>query len=227
MSEIKTIKFKAPLFRANKNLFRNGILKYRANMAKKGILASNNYKNAPTKYFTLKRNEVNAYTKEGRTYTKNWNVIEELNLVDILDLKTRKALEDKFKNHNVFINAISEAFPINGNIVRRISSSTKEDNEVLNKICELGYDGYYMNIEGKNIGFHSEVGLCNNAFHKLKLMNDPKMKYVANRTIKRKQHRYNNNDNNNNNNNNNEFNSRRQRAKLRMIESTIPKFSLF
>lgn len=223
MSEIKIIKFQAPLFRANKNLFENNILKYRANKAKKNTLASNNYKNAPTKYFTLKRNEVNAYTKQGTTYIKNWNVTEELNLVDILDLKTRKNLEDKFKNHKNFVNAISEAFPINGNIVRRISSSTKEDNEVLNKICELGYDGYYMDVEGKNIGFHSEVGLCKKAFNKLKLMKNSERKVVANnKTKKRKRF-----DENNNKSNQNYFNIRKERARLRMTENAIPKFSLF
>jgi hypothetical protein len=177
MDKIKSIDYNGVLFRANKNLYKNNKL-YLASKAKRGNLASVNYKNAPTKYFTLKRSNVNAYTKNGETFTKNWSVIETLKLVDILDLKTRKVLEEKFKNDEKFVDAITQAFPIDGNTVRRISNSSEEDNQVLNKICELGYDGYYMNAEERRIGFHSEVGLCNKAFNKLKLMKNSERKYV-------------------------------------------------
>lgn len=168
MSEIKTIQFSSKLFRANKDLFNNkGKLIYRAN-TNTNILASNNYKNAPLKYFTLNKSELSAYTKEGTTYKKEWNVINNLNLVDILDLNTRKALEKEF-NSPELKNALKYAFPINNNNnkVSRNSFNVKIDNKILNKICELGYDGYYM----KTIdAFHSEVGLCNKAFSKLKLL---------------------------------------------------------
>ena len=195
MNTIKTIKFKAPLFRANKNIFKklpNGTERkiYNSSSAKKNTLASNNYKNAPVKYFTLNRKNVEAYTKEGTTHIKNWNVTNELNLVDILDLDTRKALENKFKNDIVFVKAINEAFPIIDNKVHRISSSSEEDNNVLNKICELEYDGYYMNVEGKNIGFHSEVGLCKKAFGKLKLNKNSQIKIAPQKTRKRTRAEY-------------------------------------
>lgn len=184
---IKTIEYNGPLFRANKNLYnkRNQLI-YSASKAKAGNLASVNYKNAPTKYFTLNRSNVNAYTKKGTTHTKNWNTIQVLKLVDILDYNTRKALEHRFKNDRVFVNAITEAFPVNDKIVRRISSSTEEDNQIINKICSLGYDGYYMNVEGKNIGFHSEVGLCNKAFSKLKLQKNSERKFVPNNITRKK-----------------------------------------
>lgn len=199
MDKIKTIYYNDLLFRANKNLYTKNKITYSASKAKPNNLASVNYKNAPTKYFTLKRSNVNTYTKKGTTYTKNWSTIKTLKLVDILDLNTRKALEEKFKNDESFVNAITEAFPIDGNIVRRISSSSEEDNQVLNKICELGYDGYYMNVEGRRIGFHSEVGLCNKAFSKLKLLTNSERKYVPNNngTRKKSKSRFTQNNNNN------------------------------
>lgn len=187
MDKIKTIEYTGPLFRANKNLYNNNDrLYYIASRAKSGNLASVNYKNAPTKYFTLKRNNVSAYTKKNTTYTKNWSVIQPLKLVDILDLNTRKALEDRFRTNRIFVSAITNAFPINGNIVRRISSSSEEDNQIINKICSLGYDGYYMNVEGRNIGFHSEVGLCNKAFNKLILQKNSEKKTVAQNITRKK-----------------------------------------
>jgi hypothetical protein len=201
MNKIKSIEYNGDLFRANKNLYnKNKKITYLASKAKPNNLASDNYRNAPMKYFTLKRSNVNAYTKKGTTYTKNWRVIRTLKLVDILDLNTRKALEEKFKNDTEFVYAITEAFPIDGNIVRRISSSSEEDNQVLIKICELGYDGYYMDVEGKHIGFHSEVGLCNKAFNKLKLLTNSERKYVPNNNIgtrKKRRSRLNNNGENN------------------------------
>lgn len=188
MDKIKSINYDGLLFRANKNLYTKNKTKliYSASKAKPNNLASVNYKNAPTKYFTLKRNNVNAYTKKDTTYTKNWRVTRTLKLVDILDLNTRKALEEKFKNDTEFVNAITEAFPIYGNTVRRISSSSEEDNRVLNKICELDYDGYYMNVEGRRIGFHSEVGLCNKAFNKLKLFTNSEKRIMPTNNNTRK-----------------------------------------
>ena len=222
MDKIKTIQYKGPLFRANKNLYnKTNKLIYLASEAKPGILASVNYKNAPTKYFTLKKSNVNAYTKKGTTYTKNWNVTNVLNLVDILDLSTREYLENKFKNDKNFVNAITEAFPIDGKIVRRISSSSEEDNQIIDKICKLGYDGYYMDVEGKNIGFHSEVGLCNKAFSKLKLMKNSERKYVPNNTAPRKtKSRFRPNNNNNNT-------RKRSRFTFNNDNNSFPRGSLF
>jgi hypothetical protein len=187
MNEIKIVNFKGKLFRANRNIFNKFI--YKAN-TKKNILASINYKNAPMKYFTLKRSNVEPYTSEGTTYIKNWNVTSELSLVDILDLRTRELLENKFKTNILFKNAINAAFPINEGKVYRISSSNEEDNKVLEKICELGYDGYYMNVEGKNMGFHSEIGLCKRAFSKLKLSKNAERKSMPEKTRKRSKLEY-------------------------------------
>ena len=150
-------------------------------------MASENYKNAPLKYFTLNRKNIKTYRKEGTTYAKNWNVTDELNLVDILDLKTREAIKAKFNKDKTFIEAIEKAFPILNDKVGRDSSNVEEDNTVLRKICELGYDGYYM--ESKN-AFHSEIGLCRKAFNKLKLEKNAKHKYMPNKTRKRKREEY-------------------------------------
>jgi hypothetical protein len=82
MDKIKTHTYKSNsyLYRANERSFpKNG-------------RASNNYRGAPMKYFTVNEREVNTYTRFGKPYVKTWEVTEDLNLVDILDLKTRKAL---------------------------------------------------------------------------------------------------------------------------------------
>jgi hypothetical protein len=193
MNGIKVVengKIPHKLFRANKDLYNNNErLIYVANK-NKNILASVNYTNAPVKYFTLNKEEVSAYTKNGKTYIKNWNVIEKLNLIDILDLTTRRTLQNRFMNDNDFQVALSKAFPIMNNEVRRISSSVTQDNKVLNKICEMGYDGYYMeaqdSLTSKNEkSFHSEVGLCNEAFKKLKLANKPEKREAAPRINKK------------------------------------------
>jgi hypothetical protein len=186
MNEIKTVSYKGKLYRANKDIIKNGKLVYKAK-TKKNILASVNYKNAPLKYFTLKRNNVKSYRKEGTTYTKNWNVTDELNLVDILDLKTREAIEAKLNQNKAFKNAIEKAFPINEGKVGRMSSSVEQDNIVLRGICELEYDGYYM--ESKN-AFHSEIGLCKKAFNKLKLEKNPEHTYMPSKTLKRSRAEY-------------------------------------
>ena len=96
--------------------------------------------------------------------------------------RTRYSLEEKFKNDIKFKNAIKEAFPVINNKVGRISSNIEEDNIILMKICSLGYDGYFM--ESKN-SFHSEVGLCKKAFHKLKLEKNSEKKYMPRKTVKR------------------------------------------
>jgi hypothetical protein len=183
MSEIKTINYNGRLYRANHNSF---IPRGRA---------SNNYKNAPMKYFTLNKSELKSYIQRDRPYVKNWKTVEKLELVDILDLNTRKTLEDipKLKK------ALNIAFPIRDNNVFRVSTeeTKNQDDTVLGILCELGYDGYYMkSIED----FHSEVGLCPRALYKLEL---EKVKRNTNSGIAgptKKKRRINNNQNNNQNN---------------------------
>lgn len=157
MNEIKVKVFRDKLYRANKT---------RSN---KNIFASVNYRGAPRKYFTLRKNELNAYTKKGTTYKKTWNVLSDLKLVDILDPKTRQNLEKYFNTRKEKM-ALNNAFPIRNNVPSRNSSNVNIDNIVLDKICELGYDGYYMETIS---AFHSEVGLCARALDKLKLAEKP------------------------------------------------------
>ena len=167
------------LYRANKNTNKNNKFKYVAKNTKSKILASNNYKDAEVKYFTLSENESRAYTKKGKSYIKSWkphyinktNEKDKIILVDILDLPTRIKLEEYFTNNEKTI--FKNAFPIVNGKVSRNSQSTKDDNIILKKICSLGkYDGYYM----KTIpSFHSEVGLCKEALKKIELINNPKI----------------------------------------------------
>ena len=146
-------------------IFRDNL--YRANKtpANKNIFASVNYRGAPRKYFTLRKNELSAYTKEGTSYKKTWKVLSDLKLVKILDPETRKNLEKYFTTANEK-KALKNAFPIKNSIPSRNSFSVRVDNIVLDKLCELGYDGYYMETIS---AFHSEVGLCGRALDKLQL----------------------------------------------------------
>jgi hypothetical protein len=153
MEGIKVKIFRGNLYRANKTA------------AKKNIFASVNYRGAPRKYFTLRKNELNAYTKKGTTHKKTWKVMSDLKLVDILDPETRYNLEDYFETRKEK-KALNDAFPIKNNVPSRNSYNVKVDDIVLDKLCELGYDGYYMTTIS---AFHSEVGLCSDALEKLKL----------------------------------------------------------
>jgi hypothetical protein len=171
MNGLKIIDFKKKLYRANKS------------PANKNIFASVNYKGAPRKYFTLKKNELRAYTKKGTTYKKTWNVTSNLRLVDILDPDTRKNLE-KFFTTNQEKKALKNAFPIKERVPSRNSFNVKVDNIVLDKLCKLGYDGYYMETIS---AFHSEVGLCSTALDKLKLAeNSEEVKEAENVQNKRR-----------------------------------------
>jgi hypothetical protein len=168
MDGIKVKTFKGKLYRANKT------------PANKNIFASINYRNAPRKYFTLRKNELNAYTKKGTTYKKTWGVTSNLNLVDILDSNTRQNLDDLFTTRREKI-ALNNAFPITNNGPSRNSSNVKIDDVVLDKLCELGYDGYYMETIS---AFHSEVGLCSKALSKLKLLENSE-KIIAPENVKK------------------------------------------
>lgn len=149
MDKIKVIRFNGPLFRANKNQL-------------------NNYRNAPIKYFTLNKAEINAYTKRNMPWKKHWEPKEgmELILIDILHLPTRRALESVLIGQKESLNF---SFPIEGNKVSRISeaNAAHHDYNVLKAICQLGqFDGYYMKATSN---FHSEVGLCPSGIKKLML----------------------------------------------------------
>jgi hypothetical protein len=177
-----------------KKVLNDGQLLFRANKsnARNGTVGSTNYRGATFKYFTLTKNEVSAYTKYGTTYTKTWKITDNLNLIDILDYKTRQELESEFITNNEK-KALNTAFPIENNTVSRNSINVNTDNIVLKRLCELGYDGYYM----KTINaFHSEVGLCSSALSKIKLVKSEKV-VMPNRVNKtKKKSRYTNNNNN-------------------------------
>jgi hypothetical protein len=203
MDGIKVKPFRGKLYRANKT------------NANKNIFASINYRDAPRKYFTLHKNELSAYTKEGTSYKKTWDVISDLRLVDILDLETRKNLENYFITNNEK-KALKNAFPIKNNKPSRNSFSVRVDNIVLDKLCELDYDGYYMETIS---AFHSEVGLCNNALKKLKLINSEEVKEAPRLTRKTQRNHWGNSSNNNNNNQQNNNNNNR-RTKRRRLSNT-------
>ena len=154
MNGIKIKVFRDNLYRANKT------------PANKNIFASVNYRGAPRKYFTLRKNELNAYTKKGTTYKKTWKVLSDLKLVDILDPETRQNLEYYFETRKEK-KALNNAFPVKNSRPSRNSFNVKVDDIVLDKLCELGYDGYYMETISD---FHSEVGLCSSALDNLKLV---------------------------------------------------------
>ena len=195
---IKTRTYNGKLYRANSTSFITS------------GKASNNYRNAPMKYFTLNSSELKTYIPRGRPYVKNWKTTDSLELVDILDLNTRKALEaiPGLKN------ALNIAFPIEKNVVLRVSTelTKNQDDIVLGKLCELGYDVYYMETIG---GFHSEVGLCPKALRKLELEQSKRNTNtgVEGPTKKNRRAKRNNNNNTrrkpsfslNNENNNNSF----------------------
>lgn len=163
---LKIVKISNPIYRADKEYSRVG------------GLASNIYDGAPIKYFTLNKNELSVYTKYGMPYKKTWEPTEELVLIDILHKPTREKLAKL-----IIPESLNIAFPINGNNVSRVSEEDTKihDDNVLKAICSLNLDGqsldgYYMEkiVKKNNNGinktvFHSEVGLCSNAFHKLEL----------------------------------------------------------
>jgi hypothetical protein len=175
-----------------------------------------NYKGANIKYFTQNKKETNTYAnyyaRQGSlAYITTWKPIEDLILIDILHKPTRIALSELIGKKSLDI-----SFPIIGNIVSRISEedTKNEDYKVLKDICSLNIaDGYIMNKLENNNGkyvFHSEIGLCSNAFSKLELISSVKnlKNPPAPKTRKNKHKRINytinkNNKNNKNNNMNN------------------------
>lgn len=194
-SRIKTVDYKGSLWRADKN-------------------SSSNYSNKNIRYFALSEPEIQTYVEKAyKQYKKHWvtKVGKTLNLIDILDFKTRMVLDE---NPKMSKEALKDSFPVNEkkNKVSRVSDF-KPDDIVLRGICALGYDGYYMKNLTNNQGnyiFHSEIGLCQSAFSKIELK-ETKINRSQAPNIQRKKRptrRRNNNNNNNTRkrpNNNNSF----------------------
>lgn len=180
-------------------IFNTGGRLYRANQGTFGVnsLASNDYRGAPMKYFTLNESELSAYTKYDKPYKKTWKPVENLTLIDILHRPTRDALAELIGTDDLNV-----SFPIRNGKVYRVSEEDEayHDDNVLSAICNLGFDGYYMKaIERTNNlkGFHSEVGICGSSLHKLRLERVERIAEVP-RAPTRKRRRLNNNNNNNN-----------------------------
>ena len=70
---LKIVRFRDRLYRANRSTFTVG------------SKASNDYRGAPIKYFTLNEDELKAYTKYGMPYKKTWEPESDLVLqVDLV-----------------------------------------------------------------------------------------------------------------------------------------------
>jgi hypothetical protein len=204
-TKIKTIPYSGSLWRADKN-------------------SSRIYSNTNIKYFALTEPEIQTYVEKAhRQYKKHWVTKdgEKLNLVDILDLRTRKALEMMSEMSK---EALNFSFPIRNNKVLR-ESDFKPDDTVLRGLCRLGYDGYFMKNINNNKGnyvFHSEIGLCKGAFSKIKLEEIITNKSVAPAAPNKKKHTVTRRNYNNNNNNT----RRRPRFTLNN-NNNFPRGSLF
>lgn len=212
MVNIEGKRLKTVIFNVNQRL-------YRANQGTFSVnrLASENYRNAPMKYFTLNERELSAYTKYGKPFKKTWRAIENLTLVDILHKPTREALAELIGSED-----LDFSFPIRYDKVYRVSEEDKmyHDDNVLKAICKLGVDGYYMRaIEPNNNakGFHSEVGICGSSLKKLRLERVQKNMYEPPQGPTRKRRRFNNNNNNTQRNNNNS-----KRARLNFTRRISP-----
>jgi hypothetical protein len=166
-------------------------------------------------FFTTVEHEVEPYRKVGTKYTKTWMTNQPLVLLDIMDLNTRNWLLRAINAKN-----LNTAFPVVKNKVYRFSNNQTDmiDRAVLGKICNLTapngrrIDGYYMarqdivppnsnytaSFNRRLSKFHSEVGLCRHAFHKLTLEHIKTTKASQNGPRKgKKQTRRNYNSNNN------------------------------
>jgi hypothetical protein len=120
--------------------------------------------------------------------------------------------------------SLNFSFPINKNKVSR-ESDFKPDDTVLRGLCALGYDGYYMKNLTNNEGgyvFHSEIGLCRNAFSKIELK-ETKINRSQAPNIPVKKRPLSRTSRNNNNNN-----GTRRRSRFTMNNNNnFPKGSLF
>jgi hypothetical protein len=149
-------------------------------------------RNYTHQFFTLTDEETSSYRKKGTRYTKTWEAdkASPLLLLNILDFATRNWVSHAIKNGKKYLNT---AFPVIKNKVYRFSNNKTvgHDRAILNIICGLtmpdgrAIDGYYMERQ-ENVPlhsntqrsfnnaistFHSEIGLCRHAFHKIRLTN--------------------------------------------------------
>lgn len=230
---LRMITYDAPLYRGDK-------------MTSNETQANRHYTTRYDKFFATRENETAKYIQNAlKGYTKEWKVTAPLHLIDILDLETRQALEHLVEHPAL----LDTAFPIRHNKVYRYSEDDtgQIDAQLLGELCRIRTDdgapieGYYMAKQQPNaarqsedpdiIGFHSEVGLCRSAFHKLFLTRTKFSKKAPNQknerntkkrgllhkvsspakrpvgkqlfSFSRKNNKKNNNNKNNNNNNNN------------------------
>ena len=171
----------------------------------------------PYHFFTTAEPEVEPYRKVGIKHTKTWNTTQPLILLDIMDLNTRNWLL-----HTINSNNLNVAFRVVKNKVYRFSNNETNhiDRNILGKICELTtpngqpIDGYYMarqdvvppnanykaSFNRRLSKFHSEIGLCRHAFHKLDLthIKTTRAAQIGPFKNKRAASRRNNNNNRNN-----------------------------
>jgi hypothetical protein len=173
---LRIVRYSEPLFRSDKE-------KRNANRA--NVFYRNRNGRSYDKYFTKTEKEAKGYA---RPHIHQWIPSEPLRLVDILDIKTRESLHHLINPRDVNI-----SFPvsINENKPRRVYRFSEEDyiehdNAVLAQLCALGHgiDGYYMEkqlsaegtkhptLNGYTIKqeFHSEIGVCKESLHKLRLV---------------------------------------------------------
>ena len=131
---------------------------------------------APMKYFTTQMEEIRGYQSHN-PYTKQWRILQPLNVLNMTDVATRNEL---FNSAPPDVQAsIDIAFPIhaNGNVYRYSEEHTAiHDDIVLSYICGLSADieGYLTSRQETGNGimsFHSEVGVCRPALGKLVLEN--------------------------------------------------------
>ncbi len=131
------------------------------------------------RYFSLTREEVVSYARRKAPYIRTFKTTSPLRLLDMQNPSTRETLLRRFSGDKQITNAIKTAFQEkNGRIYRFSSIETQSLNDMsLKSICELNdVDGYYTPKESTNplFRFHSEIGLCRKAFHKLQLVHTEK-----------------------------------------------------
>lgn len=185
------IRYRGSLYRAETYSYPN---------AQQGITRANEfYRNDPkvtgsyhVHFFTTRESETRSYENRYERPSRQWRVAndEELHLVDIMNVATRRELEQRLPAAAVHDLAI--AFPIRH---QRVIRHSEEDTAVVDRrvvmaLCQLpNVDGYYMERQVANHSygaqsFHSEIGLCVPAFHKLVLVGKSERRIIP--SMKRK-----------------------------------------
>jgi hypothetical protein len=158
---LNIVEYIGPLWRADKEYFQPRT-------------TANKAFDRPIKYFALIEKDVASYATRN-PYIQKWSVQAPLYLINIMDAATRAALHRLLQKMGMSTAAINTAFPLNknGHVYRYSEENTQVyDDDILMFMCELGLDGYYMERQvprERVMPFHSEVGLCASAFHKLVL----------------------------------------------------------